>query len=79
MSLDVFQRIDRPNQFVVLGAWSDQKAFDAHSRAPTTKKLNEKLATMLAAPTDTQVAQGLSVAPSQGPAKDPSSWSPMST
>ena len=28
VSLDVFQRIDRPNQFVVLGAWADQKAFE---------------------------------------------------
>ena len=30
-SLDVFQRIDRPNQFVVLGAWADQKAFETPS------------------------------------------------
>ncbi len=32
-SLDVYQRIDRPNQFVVLGAWADQKAFDTHAKS----------------------------------------------
>ena len=69
ISLEVLQRIDRPNQFVVLGAWSDQKAFDAHQAGPHTKKLNDKLATMLAAPNDTRQHNALSVAPAQ-PAKD---------
>jgi quinol monooxygenase YgiN len=69
-SLEVFQRIDRRNQFVVLGAWADQKAYDAHSASETVKKLNEKLATMLAAPTDTRQHNALSVAPAT-PAKDP--------
>ena len=64
-SLDVYQRIDRPNQFVVLGAWADQKAFDAHSKGEAAKKLNEKLATMLAAPTDTRQHNGLSVSPAK--------------
>ena len=53
-SLEVLQRIDRPNQFVVLGTWTDQKAFDAHNAGDATKKLNEKLATLLAAPNDTR-------------------------
>jgi len=69
ISLEVLQRIDRPNQFVVLGAWSDQKAFDAHQTGPHTKKLNDKLATMLAAPNDTRQHNALSVAPAK-PAKD---------
>src|SRR5882757_4672677 len=64
-SLDVLQRIDRPNQFVILGAWADQKAFEVHSAGDATKKLNEKLATMLASPTDTRQNSGLSVAPAK--------------
>jgi quinol monooxygenase YgiN len=69
-SLEVFQRIDRRNQFVVLGAWADQKAFETHSASENYKRLNEKLATMLAAPTDTRQHNGLSVAPAKL-AKDP--------
>ena len=65
VSLEVFQRIDRPNQFVVLASWTDQKAFEAHSSAEPAKKLNEKLATMLAAPTDTRTHNALSVAPAK--------------
>jgi quinol monooxygenase YgiN len=69
-SLDVFERIDRPNQFVVLGAWADQQAYDAHVKGDAATKLNEKLATMLAAPTDTRLHQELSVSPTT-PGKDP--------
>jgi quinol monooxygenase YgiN len=69
-SLDVYERTDRPNQFVVLGAWADQQAFDAHSKGEAAKKLNDKLATMLAAPTDTRMHQGLSVSPATA-GKDP--------
>jgi quinol monooxygenase YgiN len=69
VSLDVYQRIDRPNQFVVLGAWVDQKAYEAHTAADASKKLNDKLATMLAAPTDTRTHNGLAVAPAK-PSKD---------
>ena len=50
VSLDVYQRIDRPNQFVVLAAWANAKAFESHTAGDTAKKLNEKLATMQAAP-----------------------------
>jgi quinol monooxygenase YgiN len=59
--LDVFQRIDRPNQFVMLSAWTDQKAFETHAASESSKRLNEKLNTMLAAPTDTRQHEGLSV------------------
>lgn len=64
-SLDIYQRIDRPNQFVVLGAWADQKAYDAHQNGEAVKKLNEKLTTLLAAPTDTRQHNGLAVAPAK--------------
>jgi quinol monooxygenase YgiN len=61
VSLDVLQRIDRPNQFVVIAAWADQKAFEAHQAGEQTKKLNEKLVTMLASPTDIRQHSTLSV------------------
>lgn len=63
--LEVLQRIDRPNQFAVIGVWADRKAFEAHSAGEHARKLNEKLATMLAAPNDTRQHNGLSVAPAK--------------
>src|SRR4051794_26588558 len=35
--LDVYQRMDRPNQFVVLGGWADQAAYDAHKANDPSK------------------------------------------
>jgi len=69
-SLDIYERIDRPNQFVILGAWADQQAYDTHAKGDAAKKLNDKLATMTAAPTDTRFHQGLSVSPATA-GKDP--------
>jgi len=66
---EVYQRLDRSNQFAVVSAWTNQMAFDAHAAGEHSKKLNEKLATMLAAPNDTRQHGGLSVAPSK-PSKD---------
>jgi quinol monooxygenase YgiN len=68
-SLDVYQRVERPNQFVVLGTWADQKDFEAHLAGDSNAKLNEKLSTMLAAPVDVRQHGALSVAPAK-PAKD---------
>jgi quinol monooxygenase YgiN len=65
LSFEVYQRVERPNQFVVLGAWADQKAYEAHTAAEHTKKLNEKLETMLASPSDTRQHSALSVAPAK--------------
>src|ERR1044071_9923335 len=41
VAFEVFQRIDRPNQFAVLGAWTNQMAYDAHAAGENVKKLNE--------------------------------------
>ena len=49
---EVLQRIDRPNQFIVLGAWRDQKAFEGYTTAVSTKELREKLQPILASPND---------------------------
>jgi quinol monooxygenase YgiN len=70
ISLEVLQRIDRPNQFVVLGAWADRKTYESHEAAPHTKALNDKLATMLVAPVDVRRLSALSHAPTK-PSKDP--------
>ena len=71
VSLEVLQRIDRPNNFVVLGSWTNQLAFDAHAAGDHVKKLNKKLATTLAAPNDTRQHNGLAVAPAKSGGKDP--------
>ena len=60
---EVLQRIDRPNQFIVLGAWKDQKAFEAYATAVSTKELREKLQPLLASPNDERLHNALSVSP----------------
>jgi quinol monooxygenase YgiN len=66
ISLDVLQRIDRPNQFAVIGAWVDAKAFEAHAVTAATKQANDKIAPMQAAPSDTRSHVALAVAPAKG-------------
>lgn len=67
---EVFQRIDRPNQFAVLGAWTNQMAYDAHAAGDSAKKFAEKLSgPMMVAPTDTRLHNALAVGPSK-PGKD---------
>jgi quinol monooxygenase YgiN len=63
MGLELLQRIDQPNQFVVIGAWVDQKAFEAHLTKEHTKAMQEKVADIAAAPADTRQHHALSVAP----------------
>jgi len=67
--LDVRERLDRPNQFVVLGAWADKAAYEAHAAGESSKKLNEKLGTLLAAPIDIRQHNALAVSPPK-PGKD---------
>ena len=60
---EVLQRIDRPNQFTILAAWKDQKAFEAHRAAAPTKELRDKLQPLVASPNDERLHNGLSVGP----------------
>ena len=71
VALEVYQRIDRPNQFAVLGSWTNQMAYDAHASGDTVKKLNEKLASMQVSPSDTRQHNALAVAAAKPGAKDP--------
>ena len=59
--VDVEQRLDRPNQYVVVASWKDQKAFEDHTASTHAKTLTEKLTPLLAAPTDTRQHGGLAV------------------
>lgn len=61
LRIEVLQRLDRPNQFVVLAVWADEKAFEAHQAAPLTKGIHSRFA--LASPTDVRVHHGLSIDP----------------
>ena len=65
--LDVFESVERSNQFVVLGAWTDQAAYEAYTASAHAKALNEKLESLLVAPIDTRtniaVSGSVAVAP----------------
>jgi quinol monooxygenase YgiN len=62
----VVQRVRRPGQFVVVAAWKDKAAWDAHMGAPATKEFREKLNAMRAAPPDDRFHNSLSVGPMEG-------------
>jgi quinol monooxygenase YgiN len=55
------QRVDRPNQFVVLAAWTEAKAFEAHQAAAATKAFHTTVLPLLASPNDQRLHQALSV------------------
>ena len=65
VSLELVKGIDRPAWFVVVGAWKDQKAFDAHVAAAHSKDMNEKIKAHVAAPNDTRQHTALSFAAAQ--------------
>jgi len=57
------QRIGQPNQFVILEAWQDQAALDAHAKAAGTAQFHDKLKPIEDAPYDDRVTYVLSVGP----------------
>jgi quinol monooxygenase YgiN len=63
LRFEVLQRIDRANQFTILAAWTDQKAFEAHGAAASTKEFRDKLRPLLASPSDERLHNALSVDP----------------
>src|SRR5215470_11223368 len=56
---EVVRRIGQPNQFVVLAAWRDQKAFEAHAVRTSSTEMREQIAAIRNAPTDERVHVGL--------------------
>jgi quinol monooxygenase YgiN len=59
---DVVESTARPGHFVVLTAWKDQAALDAHMAAAGTKEARGKLHAVRAAPIDDRLHNTLSVA-----------------
>jgi quinol monooxygenase YgiN len=61
LRMQVLQRTDRPSQFVILAAWRDQAALDAHGAGAAAKALHDALGPLLASPNDERVHAALSL------------------
>jgi quinol monooxygenase YgiN len=59
------QEIDRPNRFVVVEAWRDKAAFDAHGQNAGTAQFREKLTPIADAPYDERITNELYATPAQ--------------
>jgi quinol monooxygenase YgiN len=58
---DALQEIDRPNRFVIVEAWRDKAAFDAHGQSAGTLKFRDNLKPIADAPYDERVNGALYV------------------
>jgi quinol monooxygenase YgiN len=63
----VVEGVRRPGQFVVVAAWHDKAAWDAHMAAAATKEFRDKLNALRNAPADDRFHNGLSVGPMDAP------------
>jgi quinol monooxygenase YgiN len=71
LRFQVVQERDRLNRLVVLEAWKDQAAFEAHRKARPYAEFNEKLVPIRDAPPDERVHSALAVAAHMpGPGRD---------
>jgi len=61
---DILQRIDRKNQFVILEAWTDLKAAEAHAGGDALKQFKEKLKPLQVSFYDAPPSNGIAVAAS---------------
>jgi quinol monooxygenase YgiN len=59
---ELVQETGRPNRFALMAVWSDQKAWEAHAKAPHAAQMREKIAAIQAAPNDERVHNGMFVA-----------------
>jgi quinol monooxygenase YgiN len=62
---DALQEIDRPNRFVVVEAWRDKAALDAHGQSVGTAQFRDKLKPIADAPYDERITNELSATPAQ--------------
>jgi quinol monooxygenase YgiN len=60
---EVLQRIDRENQFVILEAWTDLKAAEAHVGGAALKQFKDKLEPLQISFYDERPSNGIAVAP----------------
>ncbi len=63
----VVRSVIRPGQFVVVAAWKDKAAWDAHMGAASTKEFRDKLNALRNAPADDRFHNSLSVGPMDVP------------
>ena len=63
---EALQRIGQLNQFVLLEAWKDQAAADAHAKAAATAQFRDKIKAIQNAPIDERTHFPLSVGPIRG-------------
>jgi quinol monooxygenase YgiN len=66
MRAEALRRIGQSNQFVVIEAWKDRAAFDAHGKAAGTTQFRDKLKAIQNAPYDERVHTALSAGPLGG-------------
>jgi quinol monooxygenase YgiN len=62
LRFQVLQERARPNRFVVIEAWKDQAAFEAHRKGKPYAEFNEKLVPIRNAPPDERVHNALAAA-----------------
>jgi quinol monooxygenase YgiN len=58
---DALAEIERPNRFVVVEAWRDKAALDAHGQSAATLKFRDKLKPIADAPDDERITNALYV------------------
>ena len=58
---EALQEIDRPNRFVILEAWRDKAALDAHGQSTSTVKFRDQLKPIADAPYDERINNALYV------------------
>jgi quinol monooxygenase YgiN len=62
LAADAVESLARVGHFVILTAWKDREAFDAHMAAAHTKEFRDKLHAVRNSPTDDRIHNSLSVA-----------------
>jgi autoinducer 2-degrading protein len=65
LRFEVLQRTTPSSQFLVLEAWKDKAAMDAHMAAASTKQVRDKLLPLLLAPIDDRTSIATSASPMQ--------------
>jgi quinol monooxygenase YgiN len=63
---DILQRTGRDNEFAILEAWSDRKAFDAHAGGAAMTAFRDKLTPLRSGPYDERPSVPVTVAPASG-------------
>jgi quinol monooxygenase YgiN len=59
LRVDVLAEIERPNRFVIVEAWRDKAALDAHAQTASTQQFRDKLKAIADAPYDERINNGL--------------------